>query len=147
MGFVLIKNYVLANPPQTEFVENINQVRNPKISLPDVDWNGNGGQTLVIAVSSTCHFCTESGAFYQRIVKKSGNTRLLAVLPQSVAEGTRYFQSLGVSVNEIRQSPLSAISVTGTPTLMLVDSHGIVTDSWVGKLPAEQEAEVLSKVR
>jgi hypothetical protein len=72
---------------------------------------------------------------------------LVAVLPQATEEGKRYLEGLGVDVNEIRQSSLSEIKVTGTPTLMLVNSDGIVTDSWVGKLPADQEADVLSKVR
>jgi hypothetical protein len=71
----------------------------------------------------------------------------VAVLPQPVEEGKRYFETLGVAVDEIRQSSLSAIDVSGTPTLMLVNSNGIVVDSWVGKLRTEQETDVLSKAK
>jgi hypothetical protein len=72
---------------------------------------------------------------------------LLAVLPQPVEEGRRYLATLGVAVDEIKQSSLSSIDVRGTPTLMLVNSDGVVTDTWVGRLQAEQEAEVLSKAK
>jgi hypothetical protein len=147
LGLVLIKNYLVADrQEQTDPVESGNQAKNTRIVLPDVDWQGNG-QTLVLAVSSTCHFCTESGVFYQQLVRNQGKTRLVAVLPQSVKEGKRYFETLGVGIDEIRQSSLSAINVTGTPTLMLVNSDGVVVESWVGKLRAEQEAEVLNKAR
>ena len=147
LGVVLIKNHLVANRQEkTDPVEYGNQAKNTRISLPDVDWQENG-QTLVLAVSSVCHFCTESGPFYRQLAKDHGRTRLLAVLPQSVEEGKRYFETLGVVVDQIKQSSLSAIDVRGTPTLMLVNSDGIVVNSWVGKLRAEQEAEVLSKTR
>ena len=146
LSLVIIKNYLIAKPQEkTDSVE----YGNPgiaKISLPDVDWHKNG-QTLVLAVSSVCHFCTESGPFYQQLAKAHGRTRLLAVLPQPVEEGKRYFETLGVAVDEIKQSSLNSIDVRGTPTLMLVNSDGVVINTWVGKLQAEQEAEVLSKAR
>ena len=147
LGIILIKNYLVANRQErTDPVESANPARNTKIGLPDVDWRGNG-QTLVLAVSSVCHFCTESGPFYRLLAKDHGRTRLLAVLPQPVEEGKRYFEKLGVTVDQIKQSSLSAIGVPGTPTLILVNNDGVVVDSWVGRLGPEQEAEVLSKAR
>jgi hypothetical protein len=38
---------------------------------------------------------------------------------------------------------LSSIGVGGTPSWILVDNFGIVTDVWVGKLDSKGEAQVL----
>jgi hypothetical protein len=84
--------------------------------------------------------------FYQQLAKTHGGTRLIAVLSQPVDEGKRYLGTLGVSVDEVKQASLDFINVRGTPTLLLVNSDGVVVKTWVGKLPAEQEAEVLSKI-
>ena len=143
---VLVKNYFLANGQGETDPFNYHQLKNSRISLPDVDWQGNG-QTLVLAVSNTCRFCTDSAPFYQQLAKSQTRTRLVAVLPQTVEEGKRYFADLGVTVDEVKQGSLSSIGVTGTPTLILVNDDGIVVDSWVGRLAPEQEAEVLSKAR
>jgi hypothetical protein len=98
-------------------------------------------------VSTVCHLCTESGPFYQRLAKARGRTQLLAVLPQPIDEGKRYLEKLGVSVDKIRQVSLSSIDVRGTPTLMLVNSDGVVVNTWIGTLQVDREAEVLSKMQ
>lgn len=120
-----------------------------KASLPDVDWAKNG-QTLLLVLSRHCHFCSESAPFYQRLVQeaeKNGNTRIVAVLPQEIDEGKKYLSDLGVPIGEVKQAGLDAIGVTGTPTLILVDRNGIVKNSWVGKLSAPEESEILSRLR
>ena len=38
------------------------------------------------------------------------------------------------------------IPVNGTPTLLLADGAGVVTDSWVGLLSPGLEAEVLTEI-
>jgi hypothetical protein len=46
----------------------------------------------------------------------------------------------------VRQAPLSAVGVSGTPTLLLIDGGGAIKESWVGKLPPDKETEVLSRL-
>jgi thioredoxin-related protein len=111
-----------------------------------VDWK-QSRQTLVLAISSTCHFCTDSASFYQTLVQNRKDTQVVAVLPQPVEEGKSYLEKLGVSVDEIRQLPLNQIGVHGTPTLILVDSSGSVRNSWTGKLPPETETEVMKRLQ
>jgi hypothetical protein len=112
----------------------------------DVDWK-QSRQTLVLAISSTCHFCTDSAPFYKTLVQAKKDTRVVAVLPQSAEEGKSYLQKLGVTVDEVRQLPLDKIGVHGTPTLMLVDNSGAVKGSWVGKLSGESQADVLQRLQ
>jgi hypothetical protein len=57
-----------------------------KISLPGIDWQKNG-RTLLLALSTTRHYCKESAPFYQRLAEKGENTRLIAVLPQRLMMG------------------------------------------------------------
>lgn len=116
-----------------------------KLTAPDVDWSGNK-RTLLLALSTTCHFCSESAPFYQRLVKESG-VRLVALMPQGVAEGKLYLNRLGVPVGDVRQMSLDTIGVSGTPTILLVDDAGRVSGKWVGKLDPEGEAELLEQVR
>ncbi len=148
LGAVLIKSYLINRPERrADTSQYASQAADQKrLSLADVDWNKNG-QTLVIAVSSTCHFCTESGSFYQELAKVHDGTQLLAVLPQPIDEGKRYLASLGVSVDDIRQASLASIAVRGTPTLMMVNSNGVIVNTWEGKLETVQEREVLNKIR
>jgi hypothetical protein len=146
IGVVLVKRYLLAPSKPTPPVAMQIQP-GTKISLPGVEWE-KSEQTLLLVLSDTCHFCTESADFYQRLAKqKSGldSVRLIAVLPQEVNQGQIYLNKLGVAVDEVRQSPLGAIGVSGTPTLLLVDNKGAVKQSWLGKLPPDKEDEVLSQ--
>lgn len=115
-----------------------------KESLPGVDWAKNR-RTWVLALSTQCHFCTESAPFFQRIQKeRARDLKLLAVLPQSITEGHRYLEGEGVKVDDVRQAEISSIGVNGTPTLLLVDSKGAVSQVWQGKLQPEQEGGVLA---
>jgi len=102
-----------------------------------------------MALSTQCHFCTESPPFYQRVTKvdpKIPNLRLVAVFPQSTSESESYLKNLDVRVDDVKQSP-SLLGVRGTPTLILTDEQGAVVQSWYGKLSSTQEQEVLARLR
>jgi Redoxin len=118
------------------------------LSLPDTNWEKNG-QTLVLVLATGCRYCTESGAFYKQLAQqraKQGNVQLVAVLPQPVDAGRKYLNDLGVDVDDVKQLMPSSIGVRGTPTLLLVNKDGVVTDMWIGKLPQSKEAEILARL-
>jgi hypothetical protein len=136
LAVVLVKAYFLNEAPKEV-------TSMPSVASLDIPWNQNG-PTLILALSKNCRFCTESAPFYKQLSQSKRNTHLVALLPQSVAEGREYLEKLGVSVDEVKQFSLDKIGVNGTPTLLLVDTSGVVKNSWVGKLSPEQEATVLS---
>lgn len=145
LSVVLVKNYLLSGPAPNAPEPPKPVPTGTKLSLQDVNWAANK-RTLVMVLSDTCRYCTESADFYKKLAQeraKHDDVRMVAVLPQDVGAGQAYLNKLGVTVDEVRQSKLDALGVRGTPTLIFVDDKGVVTGSWVGKLPAENEAEVL----
>jgi len=156
---VLAKRYLFSPTKQTT-TQMVEQPRKPspntqqrpsiqagtKISLPGIDWS-NSTRTLVLALSTTCHFCSESAPFYQKLQQQRQNgVNLVAVFPQSVEDSRNYLNKFGVSVSAVVQSPLASFGVSGTPTLLLIDNQGSVTDSWVGKLSDSEAARVISRI-
>jgi hypothetical protein len=144
---VLVKTYLLPNAVAR---------RTPAVSASDVtkgksmdgralgvDWAKNH-RTLVLAISTTCHFCKDSVPFYRKLGAAGRDVKMVAVLPQSVTEAQQYLSSEGVHVDEVRQTPLNTLGVRGTPTLLLVNDVGVVTNVWVGKLQPDQETQVLT---
>jgi hypothetical protein len=149
LGAVLVKRFLLPGN-ETTAARNADPhiPAGSKASLSGVDWARNG-QTLLMVLSRDCHFCTESAPFYQRLARETAgrpDVHLLALFPQEVEEGKKYLDNLGISVSEIRQAAPASTGAGGTPTLILVDQNGIVKKSWVGKLSAPEESEVLSQL-
>lgn len=139
---VIVKAYFLSPRPPTAGAAEVRTRVGETLSIPGIEWPGRA-RTLVLALSSDCGYCTSSAPFYQRLAQQRGEVRLVAVTPHKVEAGRKYLEKLGVPVSEVTQVPLESIGVQGTPTLLLVDERGSVTKEWIGKLPAEQEAEVL----
>jgi thiol-disulfide isomerase/thioredoxin len=145
---ILVRSYLFSSFPTTN---NSATYKSPtltgsKINLPAIN-RGNSGDTLLLVLSTTCHFCTESMPFYQQLAKERGDVRMIAVLPQPIAAGTEYLKQHEVSVDEVTQSQLDTLNVNGTPTLLLIDKSGVVKNSWFGKLSPDQQSDVLNNLR
>jgi peroxiredoxin len=139
---VLLRNHVLHRP------ENPHQISaGTKFALRNVDWRGNQ-RNVVFVISTTCHFCTESAAFYRELSRlcKLHNVRTIAILPQPLEASREYIKSLGVEFDEVRQAGLSELEIYGTPALLLIDNQGVVRNVWIGKLPDRAEKEVTAKI-
>jgi len=149
LGVTLVRDFFAARPVPVSGGDirrsNERTLIGEKVSMPDIDWQKNG-KTLILAISTSCHFCTDSTAFYKRLVEERGATRVVAVLPQSPEEGRDYLSKHGVAVDEVKQARLDSIGVTGTPTLIMADKEGMVSGVWVGRLPPHKEAEILNQI-
>ncbi|HZS53149.1 MAG TPA: hypothetical protein VFA65_02000, partial [Bryobacteraceae bacterium] len=58
-------------------------------------------------------------------------------------EAQQYLKDERVQLDEIKQIPLDRIDVTGTPTMLLVNSRGIVVQTWLGKLEPDKQEQAL----
>lgn len=148
LGVVLVKRYLWLpsqNVASAAVAPDSSSGAADKIQLPGLDLSSN--KTLVLALSNSCHFCTESASFYRDLAKAQPHVKMIAVLPQSVDDGKKYLNGLGVQVDGVMQAPLNALNVRGTPTLLLVNQDGSVAAKWVGKLPAEDEVRVKAQLK
>jgi hypothetical protein len=107
---VLAKSYLLPTDAQKSSGEAAEMRRGLErgdvVAVPGIDWRKNG-KTLLLALSTTSHFCTQSAPFYQRVVKECGDAQLVALLPQAVGEGRAYLEQLGVLVADVKAGLLS----------------------------------------
>ena len=63
--------------------------------------------------------------------------KTVAVLPQPVVESEQFLSGEGVHVDQVKQVAMGGIGVMGTPTMILVNSAGVVTKVWSGKVKPE----------
>jgi hypothetical protein len=104
LGAVLVNRYLLSAPTPPAVAERPGFNPGTKLSLPGVEW-GWSRRTLLIVLSTNCHYCTESAPFYQKLAQektKHTDVGLLAVLPQSVEESQKYLGEHGVKVDDVR---------------------------------------------
>ena len=144
VAIIVIRNFVWSRwQPKQQFE---GPMVGSKMSLPSVNWHD--GTTLVLALQQGCRYCEESAAFYRRLRdQRSGSRpRMVAVVPGDKAEVARYLSEREIVVDDIINLSLSDISVSGTPTLLLVDRSGTVSGVWIGKLDARKETEAAQRI-
>lgn len=148
--FLLWQKYFRAQPPS----QTTEQSSRPAPKVPpvgstvsgvDVDWSKNKKNVLLV-LQVGCRFCSESADFYQTLIQqtKDKGVSVLAVLPQSKEEARKYLDNLQLSNLDTKQAAMSTLDVSGTPTLIVTDDKGQITNVWVGKLAPEKQNEVLS---
>jgi thioredoxin-related protein len=116
-----------------------------KLTGQPVNWQ-DSSKNVVLLLSTTCRFCKESSGFYRRLAEDCrGHARMIAFFPQTAQEAQAYLKAEDVQVDEIKHANFQSLQVGGTPTLLLVDSKGVVQKVWLGKLPEVKEKEVLNQ--
>ncbi len=116
------------------------------VKLTGVDFTRNG-KTLLIAISSTCHFCQESQPFYRKLASAPSSTvNLIAVLPMPQGDAENYVHSTISPSLRVVSASLDTMDVDSTPTLLLVDGQGKVEKAWVGMLDDSGQKQVQSQL-
>ncbi len=116
-------------------------VRIPGVQYPQTR------NSLVLALSTDCHFCKASLPFYKELASKSlGHVDVVAVLPQPLSEAQDYIQQAAVPTTRVISADLATIGVSGTPTVLLLDRAGKVQEAWLGHLDESRQKQVLSRV-
>lgn len=104
-------------------------------------------QTLIVAMSTRCEYCTESIPFLNELAEtqQKGNrqTTILAIFPDSEKVVREYTQREQLKLTALAPIDLKSFNVQGTPTIILVDSAGRVLDFWIGKLSSEEQQQVI----
>ena len=117
--------------------------------LPQIDWAANG-RTLVLVLATDCRYCEKSLPFYQKLSRETesrSDFKLVAVFPQDTAAAAQYLRMHEITAHQIVQAHPPSLGVGGTPTLLLVDQNGIISETWFGQLLADQEQAVFARLR
>lgn len=119
-------------------------------SPPGYDWSSRQ-RTLVLALQTDCAYCEASIPFYKRLAVVANERRathgMISVFPNSRTEVDDFLERIGLQVPAVATTTLSALGVSGTPTLILVDSTGTVLKTWIGQLARAGELEVTSALQ
>ena len=113
-----------------------------------LDWT-RSFQTLVIVLEQSCAICSENAPFYRLIQQNrsdSARTRLVVLLGGDPDKATAYLENLQLSFDQVKPvflRDLKPYGLVGTPTAVLVNDEGIVTNLWSGSLTEPQQSEVL----
>ena len=104
--------------------------------------------TLLVALRSSCHFCSESLPLYRQVVatRDAGRwpLRIAAVCMEPLSECMEYLRRNSLTVDQIVEADRHSLRVTGTPTVLLVNKSGRIDRIWVGHLSPSKETELLT---
>lgn len=116
------------------------------VKLPGVQFSQQHN-SLILAISTACHFCQQSLPFYHELTDKTnGQLDVIALLPQSKAEATKFLDDAHVHTTEIVSAGLDSIGVSATPTLLLVNGKGKVIGAWIGELDDKGKQQLFADV-
>jgi peroxiredoxin len=118
-----------------------------RLSVPNIDWQQNQ-KSLVFFLKKDCPYCTTSAPFYRQLIDEASkrSVKSVAVLPNSADEARKYLQYLELPIKDVHtDAPLASYKISGTPTVLFVDSQGIVRSAWFGA-QTEREKEMRDKL-
>lgn len=104
-----------------------------------------GTRIIYPVTSPDCPFCLASSEFHKRLYNASHTAgEGFYVLGPSDRVARAYCQRLDLPIGQLREWKDLNLRAGGTPTLILVDSRGIVHRIWIGQVEPSVEAEILS---
>jgi len=137
---VFVRNYFPASKASPPAI-----AAGARLTGQPVNWR-DSPKNVVLVLSTTCHFCKESSGFYRKLGEDCrSHAKTIAFFPQTPEEAQAYLKAEDVQVDEVKHANFQALQIGGTPTLLLVDSDGVVQKVWLGKLPEAKEKEVLEQ--
>jgi thiol-disulfide isomerase/thioredoxin len=119
-----------------------------EVNLPGADWQA-APVSVLLQISSTCHFCNESMPFYKQLMEArqahAAKVPVIVASSDAVAVMRKHLEDRQVIVDKVLHSRLESFG-TGTPTVYIVDSKGVVVRAFIGKLDSSGEKALLSIV-
>jgi thioredoxin-related protein len=114
------------------------------VTLPGVTFP-QGRNALVLALSTSCHFCEQSLPFYKDLTEKSnGRFDVIALLPQPEPEARSFIERASVKPTRVVSARLDTIGVNATPTILVVDNTGKVKSAWIGLLDETAQQKLMA---
>jgi hypothetical protein len=104
-------------------------------------------RTLLLITNANCHFCKESEQFHKNAISMArGRGLAVLVAVPNVGQQSEYLQELtGVASEHLNWKDLD-MGAVGTPTVVLIDARGVVTNVDVGRLDGKREQALLDAI-
>ena len=145
---VLTRSYILSHRPDPRAVPLVKT--GELVRLPGFT-PGSAQSTLVLVLSSQCHYCLDDLPFYKQLSafrKSSGDSiHLIAVLPERTTSAREFLSNAGIGADDVLSMTPRRLGVQLLPTLLLLDRDGKLQQFWVGELNRNQREEILSVLR
>lgn len=147
-AWVLIKNQALTHGASRDSA--VSPLRGETIALKDVIWE-RAPQTVVVVLSTRCHWCKESVPLYQKVSTLHKATKaafqLIAVSADTEEELSRFLSANLIEVDKIIPAVEARLGIRATPTVLLVNRQGRVVSSWQGAMRSSDESAFLEILR
>ena len=101
-----------ASPAIDQFRAQVPSVIGTRIELPGVNWGAHPA-TLVVAISSSCHFCVASMPFYRELTQSLHPAPVVIAMPQSPAAAEAFLRLYAITPSHTVSIPLPTIDVEG----------------------------------
>lgn len=119
------------------------------IKLDGVDWSKHPRQAVLLFWSS-CHACESQVPFYRQLSRQLNGAHAVGFLGigiEPLPTASEWLKKSDIRPERvIRVDKPSAIGLLITPTLLIVDSTGLVTDLWAGVMDAQTQGTFLERL-
>jgi len=119
------------------------------LAAPSVSW-AEATLNVVLVVRTTCPASQQSLDFYRQLsqrVRSQAGARLVVLAAEPIDVVRSWLDARGVDVAQIALlRDLAAVGFTVTPTILFVDSAGVVTDVMLRKLSPLQEQSIYRRL-
>ena len=126
-----------------------NRLQGASLHITGINWD-RADKTLVMALSTHCHFCQESVPFYKQLsllpVVKSKRVMIVTIFPQQQNEAEAFVKTGDIQADAVLSMPLQTLGASSTPTLLLVYRAGKVERLWIGVLSPSQRKDLLGEL-
>jgi hypothetical protein len=95
----------------------VSALRGARLQINGVNWD-QAEKTLVMALSTQCHFCQESTPFYKELAAspsvRSKRVAIVTVFPQRQAEAESFVKASEIQANKVLSMPLQTIGTSSS---------------------------------
>ena len=100
-----------------------------------------GRPKLLLFLSTKCPWCKLNASLYRRLMRAPGIERyqVIAFLPEAPSIARSYLKQEGFTFPFLDTDSFSGIAVSGTPTIILVDSSNKIEREWSGYIDDHAE--------
>jgi hypothetical protein len=117
-----------------------------QLPIAGVAWE-DSSLNVVIALKSTCQYCVASLPLFRKI-SAIGRRRhpalpLVVVSPEEPDVTRDFLAKARITTNQVVQADLGRLGIVGTPSVLLLDAHGIIKVQLIGQLSEPQERRLV----